>query len=153
MIFHFSPLLICAYFPNAHRQLTINHMILVTGASGTVGRAVLDELRKTGEPFRAMVRAEGDLPGAAVADFSDKESLKPALAGVTSARKIIRNRFQAGTARWKTSYRLPACNIRFSAQTASCRTLSPTTRQAYERMEFSTPPQAAPGTAFWMCET
>jgi len=57
-------------------------MILVTGASGTVGGAVVNELRKTGEAFRAMVRAEGDLPGALVADFSDKESMKRALAGM-----------------------------------------------------------------------
>jgi len=58
-------------------------MILVTGASGTVGRAVLEELRKTGQACKAMVRAQGDLPGAAVvADFSDKASMKRALTGV-----------------------------------------------------------------------
>ena len=59
-------------------------MILVTGASGTVGRAVLDDLRKAGESFKAMVRAAGDLPGApaVVADFSDKNSLLRVLTGV-----------------------------------------------------------------------
>jgi uncharacterized protein YbjT (DUF2867 family) len=63
-------------------------MILVTGVTGTVGSAVMEALRKTGTPFRAMVRSEGDakkLPmGAAevVGDFADKESLRRAFAGV-----------------------------------------------------------------------
>ena len=47
-----------------------------------MGRAVLDELRKTGRPFRAMVRTAGELPDAVVADFADKESMRRALAGV-----------------------------------------------------------------------
>jgi len=65
-------------------------MILVTGASGTVGRAVLDEVRKAGMPFRAMYRSQEDagksLAGTAsvVADFADRNSLKRALAGVDS---------------------------------------------------------------------
>jgi uncharacterized protein YbjT (DUF2867 family) len=29
-------------------------MILITGASGTVGRAVLQEVRKTGKPFTIL---------------------------------------------------------------------------------------------------
>jgi uncharacterized protein YbjT (DUF2867 family) len=57
-------------------------MILITGATGTVGSAVLEEVRKTGKPFKAMVRKEGDLPNAVVADFADKESMKHALTGV-----------------------------------------------------------------------
>jgi len=60
-------------------------MILVTGASGTVGRAVLDDLRKAGASFKAMVRSAGEPLGAAaafVADFSDKSSLLRALTGV-----------------------------------------------------------------------
>jgi uncharacterized protein YbjT (DUF2867 family) len=63
-------------------------MILVTGASGTVGRAVLDEVRKIGKPFRAMYRKEEDArqgPAAGssvIADFSSNESMKRALAGV-----------------------------------------------------------------------
>jgi uncharacterized protein YbjT (DUF2867 family) len=62
-------------------------MILITGASGTVGRAVLEEVRKTGRPAKAMVRDAGDaqkrIPGveAVVADFADKPSLKRALTG------------------------------------------------------------------------
>lgn len=63
-------------------------MILITGASGTVGGAVVDEIRKSGQPFKAMYRGEEDArkapAGAAtvVADFSKKESLTSALAGV-----------------------------------------------------------------------
>jgi uncharacterized protein YbjT (DUF2867 family) len=63
-------------------------MILITGASGTVGRTVLDEMRKSGRTFRAMYRGEEDArkaPGgvtAVVGDFADRESLRRALDGV-----------------------------------------------------------------------
>jgi len=63
-------------------------MILVTGASGTVGRGVLDEVRKSGKPFRAMYRGEEDTRNApagvsaVIGDFSSKESMKRVLAGV-----------------------------------------------------------------------
>jgi len=57
-------------------------MILVTGASGTVGRTVVDELRKTGAPFKAMYREPSNAPNAVTADFADKESMKRVLAGV-----------------------------------------------------------------------
>jgi uncharacterized protein YbjT (DUF2867 family) len=63
-------------------------MILITGATGTVGRAVLEEVRKTGKPLKAMYRSEEDAkkapPGVAavIADFADKASLKAALQGV-----------------------------------------------------------------------
>jgi uncharacterized protein YbjT (DUF2867 family) len=63
-------------------------MILITGASGTVGRVVLDEVLKTGTAFRAMYRSEADAEkapaGAAtvIADFSSDESLNRALTGV-----------------------------------------------------------------------
>ena len=62
-------------------------MILITGASGTVGRAVLDEVRKTGAAFRAMYRNDADAKNApagtstVIADFADKESLARALNG------------------------------------------------------------------------
>jgi uncharacterized protein YbjT (DUF2867 family) len=65
-------------------------MILVTGASGQAGRAVLLEVRKLGVPFRALYRAVEDVRKAAaeswsvVADFADKESMKRALQGVTA---------------------------------------------------------------------
>jgi uncharacterized protein YbjT (DUF2867 family)/predicted SnoaL-like aldol condensation-catalyzing enzyme len=59
-------------------------MILVTGASGTVGTAVINELSKTGKPFKPMVRAQGDLEDAVVCDFADKASLKRAFEGITT---------------------------------------------------------------------
>jgi len=63
-------------------------MILITGASGTVGRAVLEEVRKTGKPFRAMYRSSEDArkapPGVStvLADFADRNSLRQVLPGV-----------------------------------------------------------------------
>ena len=66
-------------------------MILITGASGTVGRAVLEEVRKAGKPFKAMYRNTEDAkkapPGAptVLADFADKNSLQQALQGIDTA--------------------------------------------------------------------
>ena len=63
-------------------------MILITGASGTAGRAVLEEMRKSGKELRAMYRAEEDARkapgglGVVIADFADRESLRRALDGV-----------------------------------------------------------------------
>ena len=63
-------------------------MILITGASGTVGRTVLEEVRKSSKAFRALYRGEKDArnaPGGVnvvMGDFADKESLRRALDGV-----------------------------------------------------------------------
>src|SRR5215472_14998224 len=63
-------------------------MILVTGASGSAGGAVLNEVLKTNKPFKAMYRSREDaarVPAgipAVVADFADKPSLRRALEGV-----------------------------------------------------------------------
>ena len=65
-------------------------MILITGASGNAGRAVLDEVGKFGALTRAMYRSEGDARKApagtatVIADFADKHSLRKALDGVDS---------------------------------------------------------------------
>lgn len=65
-------------------------MILITGASGTVGRAVLAEVARSGEKHRAMYRSQKEAAKApagteaVVADFSEKESLVRALRGVES---------------------------------------------------------------------
>lgn len=65
-------------------------MILVTGASGNAGGAVVSELLSRGIPFRGMYRTYEDAdkapPGvdAVIADFASKENLKPALAGIDS---------------------------------------------------------------------
>ena len=63
-------------------------MILVTGASGQVGRQVLEEVLKTGKPVKAMYRSAEDarsaLAGVAtvIADFADKASQPKALQGI-----------------------------------------------------------------------
>jgi uncharacterized protein YbjT (DUF2867 family) len=65
-------------------------MILITGASGTVGKAVLAEVARSGEKHRAMYRSKEDAANApagtetVIADFSDKASLALPLRGVES---------------------------------------------------------------------
>jgi uncharacterized protein YbjT (DUF2867 family) len=65
--------------------------ILVTGATGNTGRALVDALRSRGAPVRAMVRAEADssrLPAGVavtVADFDDSASIAAALKGAGRA--------------------------------------------------------------------
>jgi uncharacterized protein YbjT (DUF2867 family) len=67
-----------------------NKMILVTGASGTVGKAVLAEVARSGVKHRAMYRSQTEAAKApagtetVIADFADKESLAAALCGVES---------------------------------------------------------------------
>src|SRR5262245_59522899 len=63
-------------------------MILVTGASGSVGREVVREMMKTGKEFRAMFRSKEEAAKAptrvqtVIADFRDAASLANALRGV-----------------------------------------------------------------------
>jgi uncharacterized protein YbjT (DUF2867 family) len=63
-------------------------MILITGASGSVGNAVLDAVRKAALPAKAMYRNADDAKRApsgvdtVLADFANKPSLKQALAGI-----------------------------------------------------------------------
>lgn len=60
-------------------------MILITGASGNAGGAVLREVLKSGNGVRAMVRSKEEgakLSQGAIADFADKQSLRRALEGV-----------------------------------------------------------------------
>src|SRR6266853_5080212 len=65
-------------------------MILITGASGSVGKAVLQEASRKMSKFRAMFRSKQEAAKApagcepVVADYSDKQSLRNALDGVTS---------------------------------------------------------------------
>ena len=65
-------------------------MILITGASGSVGKAVLQEVSRAQSNFRAMFRSKEEAAKApprcqpVLADFSDKPSLRKALDGVTA---------------------------------------------------------------------
>ncbi len=65
-------------------------MILVTGASGTVGRAVLNEVACSGAPHKAMYRSANEAAKAprgtqtVIADFAKKETLAAALRDVDS---------------------------------------------------------------------
>jgi uncharacterized protein YbjT (DUF2867 family) len=66
-------------------------MILITGASGSVGKAVLQEAIRKESQIRGMFRSKEDAakvpPGceAVLADYADKQSLLKALDGVSSA--------------------------------------------------------------------
>ena len=61
-------------------------MILVTGASGTVGSEVVKQLSAAGAKFRVMFRSKEDKAPAgaevAIADFSDPATLRSAMRGV-----------------------------------------------------------------------
>src|SRR5258707_14714445 len=75
---------------NTQRAKEEKKMILITGASGTVGREVLREVAQIGVKFCAMYRSKEEAakvsPGirTVVADFSDAKSLQGALEGVES---------------------------------------------------------------------
>ena len=65
-------------------------MILITGASGNVGKAVVREVARKEAKFRGMYRSQEEAARApagcepVIADFSDKSSLRKALDGVTA---------------------------------------------------------------------
>jgi uncharacterized protein YbjT (DUF2867 family) len=65
-------------------------MILITGASGSVGKTVLAEVARSGRKHRAMYRSKEEAMQApagtdtVIADFADKASLAVALRGVES---------------------------------------------------------------------
>src|SRR5882762_8686939 len=69
-------------------------MILVTGASGNVGKAVLHEVARSGAKHKAMYRSAneaGKAPAgreAVVADFAKKETLVPALRDVDAGTSV-----------------------------------------------------------------
>jgi uncharacterized protein YbjT (DUF2867 family) len=66
-------------------------MILVTGASGSVGKTVLAEVARSGDRHRAMYRSKAEAAKApagtetVIADFADEASLAAAFRGVESA--------------------------------------------------------------------
>ncbi|QRR00121.1 SDR family oxidoreductase [Dyadobacter sandarakinus] len=66
-------------------------MLLVTGATGEIGKKLCQDLIQDGIPFRAMCRKEEQLEklrklgmDAVLGDFVDRESLKSAMRGCTS---------------------------------------------------------------------
>src|SRR5215470_4323571 len=65
-------------------------MILVTGASGTVGKEVLKQVARSGAKRRAMYRSREEAAKApagtetVIADFAKKETLRSALTAVES---------------------------------------------------------------------
>jgi uncharacterized protein YbjT (DUF2867 family) len=71
-------------------------MILVTGATGNSGQAVVKKLTRQGVPVRALVRDEAkaqpltELPGASVVvgDMMRPQSLRAALDGISKALLI-----------------------------------------------------------------
>jgi len=75
--------------------------VLVTGATGNTGRALVDALTRRGAPVRAMVRSGADrskLPAgvpAVVADFDDPESIAAALTGAERAYLVTPSSEQA----------------------------------------------------------
>ncbi len=69
--------------------MTTSDTILVTGATGTVGRQLVHRLRRAGVPVRALTRDPGgtDLPGdvpTVRGDLTDPESLSAALTDVAA---------------------------------------------------------------------
>ncbi|MDH6130717.1 uncharacterized protein YbjT (DUF2867 family) [Kitasatospora sp. MAA4] len=71
-------------------------MILVTGATGTVGSLVVSALRSQGREVRAMVRKSTSAPASwdegvhpVVADFEDAASLDAAVAGVEAVYLLV----------------------------------------------------------------
>ena len=60
----------------------MNGTILVTGATGTLGRALVDRLRTTGVAVRALSRRAG--PGRTVGDLRTGEGIDQAVRGVST---------------------------------------------------------------------
>jgi uncharacterized protein YbjT (DUF2867 family) len=80
----------------------VNGPVLVSGATGSTGRAVLDALVGRGVPVRAMVRTDKDSGGmpagvqVAVADFDDAASVAAALHGAAGAYLVTPSSERAG---------------------------------------------------------
>jgi uncharacterized protein YbjT (DUF2867 family) len=70
-------------------------VILVTGATGKTGAAVVAALAAAGEPVRALVRRPADVPGATEIALGDLHDLAPHLDGVSAVYLVWPN-FDAG---------------------------------------------------------
>ena len=80
-------------------------MILVTGATGTIGSALVEVLAAAGEPVRAMTRRSVAVPAGVElvhGDYADAESLRAAAKGADAvflldAAGPLKERIRAGT--------------------------------------------------------
>lgn len=59
-------------------------MIVVTGATGNVGREVVRHLSAAGEPVRALTRGPEGVPHGVAGDLNDPSTLRAPLAGATA---------------------------------------------------------------------
>ena len=92
--------------------------ILITGATGTTGSAIVKNLTAQGVPVRVMVRkppAAGTFPAeveTVVADFDDQNSLAAALTGVRRAYLVTPSseRAQAQQLRFADQARNRGCS-------------------------------------------
>lgn len=105
-------------------MLTGKEKILVTGATGFIGRRLTDSLLDKGCNVRCMVRREGsEVPAAAekvVGDMLEPASLSRVLAGVDTAYYLVHS-MSGGRAGFERRDREAAENFRRSAETAGVR--------------------------------
>lgn len=101
--------------------------VLITGATGFVGRALLERLHCESSTVRALVRDAGGLPeklrdGVDVveADLTDRASLGPALEGIETAYYLVHS-MEAGVAGFADADRKSAENFVAAAQEAGLR--------------------------------
>jgi uncharacterized protein YbjT (DUF2867 family) len=94
-------------------------LILVTGATGNTGSAVLQQLRERGATVRAMVRAPSDTTRLSdssvetvVADFDDTESIDTALRGVARAYLVTPSGPNAEAQQTRFAERAAAASVR-----------------------------------------
>src|SRR6185295_12377143 len=77
-------------------------LILLTGATGYVGRRLLQALERRGSRLRCLVRRPAALPGAAPStevvpgDLFDGESLRRAMVGITQAYYLVHSMSDEG---------------------------------------------------------
>src|SRR5260221_11076936 len=100
-------------------------MILITGASGSVGKAVLQEVRKSGAKHRAMYRsAEEAAKGPAgtetgIADFANPATLGAALKGVERVYRVCSPIPELAQLEWNMIDTCGAAGVKHSAENSA----------------------------------